>query len=455
MNRWLTISLLAVLLGQYTPVSAQSEPQTRILFVLDASGSMYARMDTDTRINIAKRLLTRMVDSLKYIPNIEIGLRVYGNRHDKHERDCRDTRLEVPFSKYNHLDIKETIQGLKPKGTTLIAYSLQEAAYDFPKSSGTRNIIILITDGIEECEGDPCAVSQALQKQGVIVKPFIIGVGLDEQYKSQFDCVGKYFEANTEEAFQNVLGVVISQAVNNTTSQVNLLDELGRAVETDVPLTFYDAKTGRLLESFVHTMNNFGVPDTLYLDPAYTYNMVVHTIPPVEVKNINLIPGRHNIIPAKTPQGGLELAIEGISNYNRLQALIRLPGNPQILNVQEFNTTEKYLSGKYDIEVLSLPRSVHTGVEIRQNSVTKLKIPQPGKLNLYGRNDVTGAVFRMNAGKLEWICNVSTIGGKQVIVLQPGKYHLVARKISDKNVINSKKFDFEIESGKVTDISSF
>lgn len=449
------ISLMAFFSGIPTSLTyAQSEPSTRILFVLDASGSMYAKMDKDTRINVAKRLLTRMVDSMRYMPDVELALRVYGNRHDKYEHNCEDTKLEVPFRRYNHVDIKESIAELRPKGTTLIAYSLQEAGYDFPKSAKCRNIIILITDGIEECQGDPCAVSQALQKQGIILKPFIIGVGLDEQYKSQFDCVGKYFEANTEESFQNVLGVVISQALNNTTSQINLLDQSGRPLETDVPVSFYDAKTKKLLETYVHTLNNMGLPDTIFLDPAYNYDMTVHTIPPVEIKNISLVSGRHNVIPANTPQGSLKLEVDGISNYNRLQALIKLPGQSEIINVHEFNSEEKYLTGKYDIEILSLPR-IHETFEIGQSQTTTLKIPQPGKLNFYGRNDIIGGIYRMKNGKLDWVCNVKTSAGKQVIVLQPGKYKLITRKNSDKNIINTKRQDFEIESGKVTDISNF
>lgn len=451
----LLISLLFISIGfSIQPAQAQSEPSTRILFVLDASGSMYAKMDKDTRINVAKRLLTRMVDSMRYMPDVEIALRVYGNRHDKHEQNCEDTRLEVPFRRYNHIDIKESIAELRPKGTTLIAYSLQEAAYDFPKSAKCRNIIILITDGIEECDGDPCAVSQALQKQGVILKPFIIGVGLDEQYKLQFDCVGKYFEANTEESFQNVLGVIISQALNNTTSQINLLDQSGRPLETDVPISLYDAKTKRLLETYVHTMNHMGLPDTIFLDPAYNYDLIVHTIPPVEVKNISLVSGRHNIIPASTPQGILKLEVGGISNYNNLQALIRLPGEHEIINVHNFNTEEKYLVGKYDIEILSLPRIRET-FEVGQSKTTTLTIPQAGKLNFYGRSDITGGIYRIKNGKLDWVCNVKTITGKQVIALQPGKYKLITRKTLDKNIINTKRQDFEIESGKVTDISNF
>ncbi len=199
-------------------VSAQT-PKTRILFVLDGSGSMYAKMGTDNRITVAKRLLTRLVDSLKYQDELELALRVYGHQSLKTDRNCKDTRLEVPFSPNNHLIIKDKIKTIRPKGTTLIAYSLQEAAYDFPKNPNVRNVIILITDGIEECDGDPCAISTALQKQGVVLRPFIIGLGLTAEFKTQFECVGRYFEAETENDFEDVLNVVISQAINNTSNK--------------------------------------------------------------------------------------------------------------------------------------------------------------------------------------------------------------------------------------------
>ena len=71
------------------------------------------------------------------------------------------------------------IKMAQPKGTTPIAYSLEKSGADFPECANCRNIIILITDGEEECEGDPCAVSAALQSKGIVLKPFVIGVGLD------------------------------------------------------------------------------------------------------------------------------------------------------------------------------------------------------------------------------------------------------------------------------------
>src|SRR5690606_12091970 len=129
-------------------------------------------------------------------------------------------------------------------GTTPIAQSLDRAATDFPPCENCRNVIILITDGIEACDGDPCAVSRQLQKKGIILKPFVIGIGLDESFKKSFECVGTYFDATNEETFQKVLGIVISQALQNTTAQVNLLDINNKPSETDVPITFYDRASG-------------------------------------------------------------------------------------------------------------------------------------------------------------------------------------------------------------------
>lgn len=421
--------------------------------MLDASGSMYARMGNDIRMGVAKRLLSKMVDSLRNQPNLEIALRVYGHTTIKEKQNCHDTKLEVPFSRNNHDDILKKLNSLKPLGTTLIAYSLQEAAYDFPTDNRSRNIIILITDGLEECNGDPCAVSEAMQKKGVILKPFIIGVGGDENFAKQFDCVGRYFEANTEEDFNDVLRVVISQALNNTTLQINLLDQSGRPYETDVNMTFYDSKSGRMNENFIHTLNDRGVPDTICLDPVNLYDIEVHTLPPVKKTNVEIIAGRHNIIAIDAPQGKLNLKVEGVTNYNRLQCLVKKAGTNNLVNVQDFNTTEKYITGSYDIEILSTPRITEKNIIIGQSKVTYVSIPQPGKLNFYSRLGVVGAIYRMKNNKLEWVINISNSSGSQITVLQPGHYKLVCRANIDKRIVSTKRLDFEIKSGQVTNLN--
>ena len=139
----------------------------RLLFIFDGSNSMNAQWEKSSKIKIAKRLLTQTLDSLKFIDNIEVALRMYGHqtRISPGKQDCSDTKLEVPFSaeKENYDKIKSKIRGLEPKGTTPIARSLEYAADDFPECDNCRNVIILITDGIEACDEDPCAVALALK----------------------------------------------------------------------------------------------------------------------------------------------------------------------------------------------------------------------------------------------------------------------------------------------------
>ena len=245
------------------------------------------------KITIAQRLLSDLLDSLRYVPNLELALRVFGHQKQYPPQDCDDSKLEIPFAKDNTDRIKNKLKTIIPRGTTPIASSLELSADDFTPCDNCRNIIVLITDGEEECGGDPCAVSKSLQKKGIALKPFIIGIGKD--FSTAFDCVGTYFNAGSEQQFQQALKVVISQALNSTTAQVNLLDAYGNPTETNVNMTFYDNFSGLIKYNFIHTMNNRGLPDTLVLDPLCKYNLVVHTIPPVEVDTIKLTPGKHTV----------------------------------------------------------------------------------------------------------------------------------------------------------------
>ena len=444
--------LLFLLFSSWAGVNAQQK--TRILFVLDGSGSMYARMEKETRIAVAKRLLIRMVDSLKNVKDVEIALRIYGHQSSKSKQDCRDTKLEVGFRKQNHDEINDVIAKMSPKGTTLIAYSLQEAAYDFPKDPGYRNVIILITDGLEECQGDPCAVSEALQRQGVVLKPFIIGLGGSEDFIKAFECVGRYFDASTESEFENVLGVVVSQAINETTVQVNLLDIHSQATETNVNMTFYDSKSKKIVHNFIHTMNDRGFPDTLTIDPTYFYDIEVHTMPPVFKERVGIKPARHNIIAIDAPQGELDLKVEGVTNYPELQAIIRVPGQGKTLNVQHFNMPQKYLVGKYDVEILTTPR-IYMSVGVEQSKTTSVTIPQPGKLNLLGNQEYFGAIYQTRDNQLEWVIDINSSVKRQIIVLQPGKYRIIYRaRKSTKTYMTVEKV-FEVQSGGATHLNLY
>jgi len=85
-------------------------PLTRILFVLDASQSMYGRWQSDMKISIARKLLSKVLDSLQTIENIELALRVYGHQYPFPPQVCNDTKLIVPFSPGNIPTIKHKLK---------------------------------------------------------------------------------------------------------------------------------------------------------------------------------------------------------------------------------------------------------------------------------------------------------------------------------------------------------
>jgi len=261
------------------------EQLTRILFLFDASQSMYARWETNTKYEVAKKMLGEMVDSLSGMNNLELALRVYGHTKRYPPQDCDDTRLEVPFGKNNAFAIKKRLDEISPSGTTPIARSLEECGGDFPKTQA-RNVIILITDGIEECNGDPCAVSAMLQKKGIVLKPFVIGLGLNKDFIKSFECIGNYFDATDETQFKNAFNIVITQALNNTTAQVNLLDIKSQPTETNTSVTFYDQRSGAVAYNFMHTINSKGVPDTVQIDPLGMYRVTAHTLPSVSIDSV-------------------------------------------------------------------------------------------------------------------------------------------------------------------------
>lgn len=114
---------------------------------------------------------------------------------------AKDSKLIVPFIPNNINLIKQKVSEAKPTGITPIEHSLTEAANDF-KENGTNNIVIIITDGIEECGGDPCKARQKLTEKGIHFKPFIIGIGLSIEQIKTFECVGDFMILKTHLHFQ-------------------------------------------------------------------------------------------------------------------------------------------------------------------------------------------------------------------------------------------------------------
>lgn len=453
-------ALLLVLLVCSLVSSAQTKIQqklpekTRILFLLDASGSMLEQWErpNQTRWSVAKSILAKLVDSLGQNSKLELALRVYGHRSPQQIKNCKDTWLEVPFKSKNHGLIIAKLNEIKPKGVTPITYSLEQAANDFPSNAGYRNIVILITDGIESCGGDLCAMSRALQKKGVFLRPYIIGLGLRSE--TTLECAGKYIDAETPGKFNEVLNEAIETSFAKTTVSIELLDAGNQPTETNVNVSFLNSITGIPMYDFVHYRDRQGKPDTVQIDPVMDYDVVINTIPPVVKKNISIAIGKHNVLTIPAPQSNLVVKQDGRRD-NNLEALIRQKGSGEIIHSQGSNEVVRYLTGKYEVETLTLPRRVFE-VDIVPNKTETILLPSPGIVNFNTISTGYGSLYEIKPdGTQVWVCNLNEMKSQFSLTLLPGQYKIVFRvkQTSGSKYTGFKKFT--VKSGVTLTVSVF
>lgn len=448
-------SLFIVLFYTVSPFILAQKPQqslpekTRILFLLDGSGSMLAKWENTYRIVVAKKLLTDFVDSLRSDENLELALRIYGHQYDRRLRRCDDTKLEAPFNQNNHDRIISVLKNIGPKGTTPIAYALEQAANDFPKNDNVRNIIIIITDGIESCDGDPCAVSLALQRKGIFLKPFIIGIGMDKNFEDQFGCMGSFYDATNIDGFRHALSKALFQSLGKTTVSVELLDFDNKEKETNVNVSFINHFTQTSAFEFVHYRDNSGKPDSVDIDPVLSYDLVVNTIPPVRINNVEIQAGQHNVLKIKTPQGRISISQPGHTEYeNGVLVIVRKANDPDILTTFHLPGTEKLLVGNYDIECATLPRRILKNVHISQSNTTELKIDQPGVVNFVATSTGIGSIYELfEDGTQKWIYNLASNQLRNTVAIQPGSYKVVFRSEKAKGSKFTSINEFEIKPG--------
>jgi len=191
--------------------AAKGGEAENIMFILDASGSMSQKMGTRSKMDIAKEVMSGLVRDLP--SGINVGLTAYGHRK---KDDCGDVEELSALSLLDN-DAREAMQkkiaGMKNLGKTPIAGSVTQVA-DRLKASGQAATIVLVSDGEETCEGDPCALVRQLKAAGVRFVLHVIGFDVDEKTKAQLACIaeaggGKYFGAkNADELLKATQQVV-------------------------------------------------------------------------------------------------------------------------------------------------------------------------------------------------------------------------------------------------------
>ncbi|MCB9911173.1 MAG: VWA domain-containing protein [Planctomycetes bacterium] len=147
-------------------IEALPVPESAVYLILDASGSMRAKLEGRSKLDWARSAL---LDAIGDLPeSVEVGLRVYGHRLRAIDDGAdRDSELVMPIGPLNakgRADLESALAALRPKGKTPMAYSLEQSARDF--GSVTNGTVILLTDGGEDTRErlDPVAAAAAFAK---------------------------------------------------------------------------------------------------------------------------------------------------------------------------------------------------------------------------------------------------------------------------------------------------
>ena len=278
--------------------------QHRILFLLDGSGSMTADWGGQAKWSTATALLTDLADSLaRTHDDLELGLRVFGNSSPRADEDCTDSHLEIDFGPFSATTWRRTLADLTPQGQTPIAYSLQQAGLDFPDLAAA-NRIILITDGLETCDGDPCAVAEALRDRRVTVDPHIIGLDIADSLHGRFACIGTFVNARDAGQLSDLLIAAADRLLAPTTWALKLFDPTG-APMAQVPFALFDHASGDLVDAWILHLPAHIPADTLSIDPRGRYDLVLYAWPAIRRTALTFPAGRHTDVGVQMPTGHL------------------------------------------------------------------------------------------------------------------------------------------------------
>ncbi|MEL6817794.1 MAG: PAN domain-containing protein [Pseudomonadota bacterium] len=177
LKRILAASAL-VLAGSFNALAAD-----KAIIVMDASGSMWGQIDGKTKIEIARETLGTVLSTVP--TDLELGLIAYGHRE---KGQCSDIEEVVAVGTGNRSQITDAVNGFNPKGKTPLTQAVRQAAESL-RFTEDKATVILVTDGIETCEADPCAAAAELENAGIDFTAHVVGFGLSEEEGQQVACL--------------------------------------------------------------------------------------------------------------------------------------------------------------------------------------------------------------------------------------------------------------------------
>lgn len=185
-----TIAAAVALASVTTPARAQAPDAPAAVIVFDGSGSMWARLDGDSKQ--AKFYLAR--DGIKSAlaavkSDVRLGFTSFGHRR---QGDCSDVQVSLPpeDQQAGRDKLTSLLDRHNPRGKSPLTTALREAVKALPKGSGPRSLVI-VHDDLDNCSQDPCSVLADLRAAQPDLIVHAIGLGLKGEDAQRLQCLVK------------------------------------------------------------------------------------------------------------------------------------------------------------------------------------------------------------------------------------------------------------------------
>jgi hypothetical protein len=405
-------TLMACLVfGASLTVSPPADAAKSIALILDASGSMNAKLpEGRTRIEAAKAAVEEIVGKLP--ADVRLSLRAYGHQSPTSKHDCKDTELLVGFGGIaaNRAAILDKARAVKAQGYTPITYVLKLAAEDVGKEDAKPHVVILVSDGKETCEGDPCATAKALAAADASLVVHTIGFAVDVAAKYQLQCIahvarGTYSDADSAGKLAAALGEAAKTEApppppppppRTTTEIVVTQPKPGKLAMKNANIMGHEvteAETGKSFGSLSATRSTIEVP-------AGLYNLKLGN---AVWKSIEVKPGEMTTLEAAV----LEIKNASISGHKVLDG----ETGEEIGGIVSSNPRMTVMPSTFSV---TFGKALWKNIEVKNGEV---KVLNPGTITVNG-GSANGTPIRDEEGTI--VASVSPFAKKAP--LPPGKY---------------------------------
>ena len=375
----------------------------KAILVLDASGSMNAHISGKSKMEIAREVVTGLVDG--WPAATELGLIAYGHRQ---KDNCGDIQTLVEPTANSWPAIEAAVGDVTPKGKTPITAAVRAAAREL-RSEESKATVILVSDGLETCNADPCAAAEELEKSGVDFTVHVVGFGTTAGENRQLQCIadktgGRFLGAGNASELKTAMAKTVQLVAKPEPPKQNVVKvgaNIGKlkVINTDKTQEVY-AQDGKRV---------------VFADPNKSYDIQ---------------PGRYDLVhKGRVTVAGFEIQAGQDKPLNMLE----YAGKLKVINTDKTqevyaqdgkrvafvdpNESYDFRPGRYDL--VHKGRVTVAGFEIQAGQEAPLNMMEhAGKLKVIN-TDKTQEVYAQDGKR------VAFVDPNQSYDLKPGRYDLV------------------------------